>query len=66
MKLQLNESGLRNIREIAKNYKEAWIYGHIDFDGVTSSLVMRYYLAQYGIKTTNWIPPRGMLTAYSR
>ena len=56
MKLQLNESGLRNIREIAKNYKEAWIYGHIDFDGVTSSLVMRYYLAQYGIKTTNWIP----------
>lgn len=56
MKLQLNESGLRNIRELSKNYQEAWIYGHIDLDGITSSLVMKYYLAQYGIKTTNWIP----------
>lgn len=56
MKLQLNESGLRNIKEISKEYKEAWIYGHIDFDGVTSSIIMKYYLAQYGIKTSNWIP----------
>jgi len=56
MKLQLNESGLRNIRELSKQYKDAWIYGHIDLDGVTSSLIMKYYLAQYGIRTTNWIP----------
>ena len=56
MKLQLNESGLRNIKELSKKYNEAWIYGHIDLDGITSSLVMKYYLAQYGIKTTEWIP----------
>lgn len=56
MKLQLNESGLRNIKQLAKEYNDAWIYGHIDLDGITSSLVMKYYLAQYGIKTSNWIP----------
>lgn len=56
MKLQLNESGLRNIKQIANQYKEAWIYGHIDLDGVVSSLMMRYYLLQYGIKTVNWVP----------
>jgi hypothetical protein len=55
MKL-LTESGIQNIRSIAKEYNEAWIYGHIDFDGVISSMAMKFYLQQYGIKVSNWIP----------
>lgn len=30
----LNESGVQNIRELAKTYKEAEIYYHMDLDGV--------------------------------
>ena len=56
MKLKLYESGLRNIKELAKKYNEAWVYGHIDLDGITSSIAMREYLKQYGITTTNFIP----------
>lgn len=47
---ELYESGLRNIKELAKQYKEADLYFHMDLDGVTSAIGMKEYLAQYGIK----------------
>lgn len=56
MRLKLYESGIRNMREIAKNYNKAWIYFHIDLDGVTSAIAMKEYLKQYGIATTNCVP----------
>jgi len=58
MKLEnyLNESGIRGIKDLAKEYKEAEIYFHIDLDGVTSAICMKEYLKQYGIKTVNFIP----------
>ena len=56
MKLKLYESGIRNMREIAKNYNHAWIYFHIDLDGVTSAIAMKEYLKQYGIATENVVP----------
>ena len=48
---KINESGIRNIKELAKTYKTAEIYFHIDLDGVTSAIGMKNYLKQYGIKT---------------
>lgn len=47
---QLNESGIRNIRELAKTHKEAEIYFHQDLDGVTSGISIKNYLERYGIK----------------
>jgi len=47
----LNETGLQNIKELTKDYKEAEIYFHVDLDGVTSAIGMREYLKRYGIKT---------------
>lgn len=47
----LNESGIRDIKDIAKRYKKAKIYFHQDLDGVTTALAMKNYLEQYGIKT---------------
>lgn len=52
----LNESGIRNIRRISKEYKEAIIYFHVDLDGVTSAIGMKQYLKGYGIKTKNAVP----------
>ena len=43
-------SGIRNIKKLAKKYKQAEIYFHIDLDGVTSALAMKEYLNSYGIK----------------
>jgi len=43
-------SGIRNIRTIANNYKEAEIYFHQDLDGVCSFLAMKSYLESYSIK----------------
>ena len=51
MKIDLFESGLQNIRQIAKDYNKAIIYFHIDLDGVTSAIAAKYYLQQYGIET---------------
>ena len=51
MKLDLMESGLQNIRSLAKQYNKAIIYFHIDLDGVCSAISAKYYLAQYGIET---------------
>jgi len=42
-------SGIRNIKEISKKYKEAEIYFHQDLDGVTSCLAMKNYLETNGI-----------------
>lgn len=52
----LNESGIKNMRKIAKQYKEAEIYFHMDLDGVASALGMKSYLAGYGIKTVDAHP----------
>ena len=50
---QLNESGIRNIKAIAKQYKKAKIFYHQDLDGVTSAIAMKYYLKGYGITTVD-------------
>lgn len=42
-------SGIRNIKQISKQYKEAEIYFHQDLDGVTSCLAMKSYLETNGI-----------------
>jgi len=47
----LNESGIRNINALSKEYKTAEIYFHMDTDGVTSAIGMKEYLKKYGIKT---------------
>ena len=36
----LKESGIRDIKNIAKRYKMAKIYFHLDLDGVTTALAM--------------------------
>ena len=51
MKLDLMESGLQNIRSLAKQYNKAIIYFHVDLDGVTSAIAAKFYLSQYGIET---------------
>ena len=48
---KLNESGIRNIKELTKKYKEAEIYFHMDLDGVTSAIGLKSYLKKYNIKT---------------
>lgn len=52
----LNESGIKGIKELANQYKEAEIYYHIDLDGVTSAICMKEYLKQYGIKLVRVTP----------
>jgi len=49
---KLNESGIRGMKEFAKNYKNAEIYFHIDLDGVTSAIGIKAYVEDYGIKVT--------------
>jgi hypothetical protein len=54
MKKQLlKESGIRDINNIAKRYKKAKIYFHIDLDGVTTAIGMKKYLERYGIKVVD-------------
>lgn len=50
------ESGIRNIGMLAKTYKEAEIYFHLDLDGVTSAIAIKTYLKKYGIKTIDANP----------
>lgn len=52
----INESGIKNIKNLSKYFKTATIYFHIDLDGVTSAIGMKSYLSRYGIKTTEAIP----------
>ena len=49
----LKESGIQNIKDIAKRFQKAKIYFHQDLDGVTTAIAMKEYLAQYGIKTVD-------------
>jgi len=53
---RIDETGLRNMRDLGKEYKEAEIYFHIDTDGVTSALGMKTYLKNFGIKTVDAHP----------
>lgn len=47
----INESGIRNMSALSKEYKTAEIYYHMDLDGVTSAIAIKEYLKGYGIKT---------------
>ena len=49
----LIESGIRNIKELAKRYKKAKIYFHQDLDGVTTAIAMKNYLENNGIKVVD-------------
>jgi len=49
----INESGIRGMKELAQTYKKAEIYFHIDLDGVTSAVGMKAYLEGYGIKVVD-------------
>jgi hypothetical protein len=53
MKNIINESGLRNIGELADRYKKAKIYFHQDLDGVTTALAMKNYLEDNGIQVVD-------------
>jgi len=48
---RLDETGIRNIKDLGKEYKEAEIYFHKDLDGVATAVGMKEYLRRYGIKT---------------
>lgn len=47
------ESGLQNIKSLAKQYKKAKIFFHLDLDGVTSAIAMKKYLEDNGIKVVD-------------
>ena len=49
----LVESGIRDIRKLAKRYPMAKIYFHQDLDGVTTALAMKNYLENNGIKVVD-------------
>lgn len=49
MKKLINESGIRDIKALAKRYPKAEIYFHQDLDGVTTAIAMREYLENNGI-----------------
>ncbi len=47
---QINEEvGVRKMKSIADFYSEAEIYFHMDLDGVTSALAMKYFIERYDI-----------------
>ena len=48
--IKLTESGIRDIKKLAKAHKEADLYFHQDLDGVTTAIAMKSYLERYGIK----------------
>ncbi len=53
MKTLIKESGIRNIKDLAKRYDKAKIYFHQDLDGVTTALGMKNYLEDNGIKVVD-------------
>ena len=65
MKLDLFESGIQNINELAKKYRKSIIYGHIDLDGITSGICAKAYLEQYGIETVEFQKIQYGATEYS-
>jgi len=48
-KVIIKESGLRDIKALAKRYPKAKIYFHQDLDGVTTAIAMKQYLKNNGI-----------------
>ena len=52
----LKESGIKDIKDIAKRYQMAKIYFHLDLDGVTTALAMKNYLEQHGIEVVDAEP----------
>ena len=53
MKRLIKESGLRDIRKLARRYPKAEIYFHQDLDGVTTAIAMKHYLENNGIKVVD-------------
>ena len=49
-KTLIRESGIREIKELAKRYPKARIYFHQDLDGVTTAIAMKKYLESNGIQ----------------
>jgi len=52
----LQESGVQNMKALAKQYKKAKRFFHKDLDGVTSAVAMRKYLEDNGIKVVEAEP----------
>ena len=53
MKRLIKESGLRDIKALAKRYPKAKIYFHQDLDGVTTAIAMKKYLEDNGINVVD-------------
>jgi hypothetical protein len=53
MKKLIKESGLRDIKALAKRYPKAKIYFHQDLDGVTTAIAMKKYLEDNGIQVVD-------------
>ena len=50
------ESGIQNIKKLAKKYKTAEMWFHIDLDGVATAIAVKDYLNKYGIKLMDAYP----------
>jgi len=50
------ESGIQNMRQIAKEYRTAEMWFHIDLDGIATAIAMKEYLKKYGIKLVDAYP----------
>ena len=49
----IKETGLRDIKALAKRYPKAKIYFHQDLDGVATAIAMKKYLEDNGIKVVD-------------
>jgi len=52
----LQESGIRDMKKLASQYKKAKIFFHKDLDGVTSAVAMKSYLESNGVKVIDAEP----------
>lgn len=53
---QLNESGIQNMKLLAKKFKTAKIFFHKDLDGITSAIAVREYVKGFGVKVVDAEP----------
>ena len=53
MKKIINESGIRDIKQLSDRYPKAEIYFHQDLDGVTTAIAMKKYLEDNGFERIN-------------
>ena len=53
---RLDESGIRDIKKLSKTFDKCEIWGHVDSDGILSSISMKEYMKQYRIKTIDFHP----------